>query len=199
MAYEEQLTKILFLDVEEQEKKKREENLNFALLKTYVIIDAARIKSLTNELMALTTLAYENLFSQEDAIKYEEVAPYLIELKKEDDFPKWVYENVYGEQGSIFIHSTEDIGMLAEHLRTFITTTTEVEQPKNVGETMLTKAYVRLYDPRVFPLFISSLDSESLLFGSQISSFYVENKNHNNKLEHFQLNEKVQIDLEGEL
>jgi len=65
MAYEEQLTKILFLDVEEQEKKEREENLKFSALKTYVIIDAARIKSLTNELMALTTLAYENLFSQE--------------------------------------------------------------------------------------------------------------------------------------
>jgi len=112
----------------------------------------------------------------EDAIKYEEVAPYIIELKKEDDFTKWVYENVYGEKGCIFIHSYEAIETLAEHLRTFITTTKEIEHPKNVGETMLTKAYVRLYDPRVFPLFINSLDSKSLLFASQINSFYVENK-----------------------
>ena len=87
----------------------------------------------------------------------EEVAPYLIELKKEDDFTQWVYENVYGELGAMFVHSTEEIESLAEHFRAYITTTTKVPNPKNEAEVIEAEAYMRLYDPRVFPRFVKKL------------------------------------------
>jgi len=195
MSHNQALEKILFLDIEEQEKKEREENQNFISTKTYVIVDAARIKKLTNELIALTTLKYENLFTQEDVIKYEEVAPYLIELKKEDEFTTWVYENVYGELGSLFIHSTANIEELSEQFREYITTTMEVEHPQQPNETMLTKAYVRLYDPRVFPNFLKSLEDVNSFF-SNIQTLYVEDKENAKMLKKFSNENENTIDLE---
>ena len=150
---------------------------------------------MTNELSALTTLSYANLFTQEDFETLEEVAPYLIELKKEDDFTTWVYENVYGELGSLFIHSTATIEELSEHFREYITTTMEVAHPKNKDEMMLTKAYVRLYDPRVFPDFLQSLEDSSSFFYN-IQELYVEDKYRATILKSFSSQGEKKIDLE---
>ena len=195
MSHNQALEKILFLDIEEQEKREREENLNFIATKTYVIVDASKIEKLTNELSALTTLSYANLFTQEDFETLEEVAPYLIELKKEDDFTTWVYENVYGELGSLFIHSTATIEELSEHFREYITTTMEVAHPKNKDEMMLTKAYVRLYDPRVFPDFLQSLEDSSS-FLHNIQELYVEDKHRATILKSFSSQGEKKINLE---
>jgi len=194
MSHNQALEKILFLDIEEKEEEKKE-NPNFISTKTYVIVDAARVKTLTNELIALTTVNYENLFTQEDASKYEEVAPYLIELKKEDDFTQWVYENVYGELGSLFLHSTAEMEELSEHFREYITTTIEVEHPKNKNETTETKAYVRLYDPRVFPDFLKSLEDVNSFF-SNIQTLYVEDKHNPKLLKVFITKDETVIELE---
>ena len=195
MSHNQALEKILFVDIEEQEKKQKKENQNFISTKTYAIVDAARIKKLTNELIALTTVKYENLFTQEDATKYEEVAPYLIELKKEDEFTTWIYENVYGELGGLFIHSKDEIEPLAELLRVYITTTMEVDHPNNQNETMETKAYVRLYDPRVFPNFLKSLENSSSFF-SNIQTLYVEDKQNQKYLKVFTSKDETVIELE---
>jgi len=196
MSHNQALEKILFLDIEEQEKKEREENINCISIKTYVIVDASKIEKLTNELMALITLKYENLFTQEDAESLEEVAPYMIELKKEDDFTTWIYENVYGELGSLFIHSTAEIEELSEHFREYITTTMEVAHPKKPTEMMETKAYVRLYDPRVFPDFLQSLEDSSSFFYN-IQELYVEDKYRATILKSFSSQGEKKIDLEG--
>ena len=196
MSHNQALEKILFLDIEEQDKKEREENLNFIATKTYVIVDASKIEKLTNELSALTTLSYANLFTQEDAESLEEVAPYMIELKKEDDFTTWIYENVYGELGSLFIHSTATIEELSEHFREYITTTMEVAHPKKPTEMMETKAYVRLYDPRVFPDFLQSLEDSSSFFYN-IQELYVEDKHRATILKSFSSQGEKKIDLEG--
>ena len=196
MSHNQALEKILFLDIEEQEKKEREENINCISIKTYVIVDASKIEKLTNELMALITLKYENLFTQEDEESLEEVAPYMIELKKEDDFTTWIYENVYGELGSLFIHSTAEIEELSEHFREYITTTMEVAHPKKPTEMMETKAYVRLYDPRVFPDFLQSLEDSSSFFYN-IQELYVEDKYRATILKSFSSQGEKKIDLEG--
>ena len=195
MSHNQALEKILFLDIEEQEQQEKKENPNFISTKTYAIVDAARIKKLTNELMALTSLNHENLFTEEDATKYEEVAPYLIELKKEDAFTTWIYENVYGELGGLFIHSKDELEPLAELLRVYITTTMEVGHPKKPNETMETKAYVRLYDPRVFPNFLKSLENISSFF-SNIQTLYVEDKQNQKLLKVFTIKDETVIDLE---
>jgi len=180
------LEKILFINIKEQES---------VSIKTYVIIDAARIKKLTNELIALTSLKYENLFMPYEQESLEEVAPYLIELKKEDDFSTWVYENVYGKLGAIFIHSSQNIEELAEHFRPYITGTTQVANPNNAIELMEVEAYVRLYDPRVFPRFIKKLKTNRALFFINIQSIYVENKKNANELLEFKLEREEVITL----
>ena len=167
-------------------------------LKTYVVIDSARIKKLTNELIALTDIAYENLFINEDVEQLEEVAPYLIELKEEHDFTQWVYENVYGELGAIFLQSTEEIEIIAELLRTYITTTIEVKHPKKINETMESKAYVRLYDPRVFFYFMHNLENKVSFFES-IQTIYVENKDDSKFLEYITIDNEDRINLEEKI
>lgn len=140
---------------------------------TYVIIDAARIKTLTNELTVLIDLGYENLFMPYEQEKLEEVAPYLIELKEGHDFTTWVYENVYGKQGALFVHSKEQIEELAHHFRPFITTTIEIEHPKKKSVMIETEAYVRFYDPRAFCSFYYGLENR-LAFFSYIEKILVE-------------------------
>jgi len=159
-----------------KKENQKEENVKYGkTVKTYVVIDAARIKKLTNELIALTDIAYENLFTWEDAERLEEVAPYLIELKEEHDFTTWVYENVYGDLGAIFLQSNKEIEIIAELFRGYITTTIEVVHPKKENQTMLSKAYVRLYDPRVFFYFMHNLENKASFF-EDVQTVYVENK-----------------------
>jgi hypothetical protein len=195
MSHKKALEKILFLEIEEQEKKEKEKNPNYSNIKTYVIVDAAKIKKLTNELIALTSLKYENLFMPYEQEQLEEVAPYLIELKKEDEFTTWVYENVYGKQGAMFIHSTQNIEELSEHLRPYITTTTNVPNPKNETELIEVEAYMRLYDPRVFPRFIKKLKDYRSSFFLNIETIYVENKKEQNELVAFKVEEEKVISL----
>lgn len=180
-------------------ENQKEENIKYKkYIKTYVVIDAARIKKLTNELVALTDIAYENLFTDEDAERLEEVAPYLIELKEEHDLTKWVYENVYGDLGAIFLHSNQEIVSIAEILRDYITTSIEVEHPKKPNEFINSKAYVRLYDPRVFFYFVDNLDNKASFF-EKISTVYVENKDDAQFLECVTIDNKESINLEEKI
>jgi hypothetical protein len=187
----------LFKSIKKENQK--EENIKYEnYLKTYVVIDAARIKKLTNELVALTDIAYENLFTIEDAERLEEVAPYLIELKEEHDFTQWVYDNVYGGLGAIFLHSNKEIKTIAELLRTYITDTIEVEHPKKPNELMKSKIYVRLYDPRVFFYFMHNLENKASFF-QDILTVYVENKDDAQFLECVTITNKSSINLEEEV
>lgn len=198
MNYNRALEKILFLNIEERDAKEKETNQNYISTKTYVIVDSAKIKKLTNELTALISLKYENLFMPHEQEELEEVAPYIIELKKEDEFTQWVYENVYGELGAMFIHSTEEIETLAEHFRAFITTTTKVPNPNNETELMEVEAYVRLYDPRVFPRFVKKLKEYRASFFTNIETIYVENKKSAKELLAFNVNQEEVLTLTEE-
>lgn len=189
------LEKILFLDIEEEEKKESQTKQNYLSTKTYVIVGAARIKQLTNELIALTSLNYQNLFMPYEQEALEEVAPYLIELKKEDDFTKWVYENVYGKQGAIFIHSSQQIEELSEHLRSYITTTTKIPNPKNETELIEVEAYMRLYDPRVFPDFYYSLENRASFFREEMKVL-LEDMDEDSILTVFNVEDEENIKLE---
>ena len=141
-------------------------------LKVYAIIDSAKIKKLTNELMVLDNHQYQILFDGEEAIKLEEVAPYLIELKKEDEFTTWVMKNVYGHNGAIFIKSRENIETLAQHLKPFIPVTREIEHE---GKLITQKGYLAYYDPRVFPHWIESEEKATQSsFFLPISKLYCE-------------------------
>jgi len=137
-----------------KEESENEENNNENV---YVVIDAAKIKKLTNELIVVDEQKYQILFDGEEALELEEVAPYLVELKKEDEFTTWVAKNVYGQSGAIFIKSTNNLNELAQHLKRFIHVTREVEHK---GRTLTQKGYLAYYDPRVFPNWIESESQE---------------------------------------
>jgi hypothetical protein len=138
----------------EKELFKKDENEN---LNVYVVIDSARIKKLTNELIILDNHQYQILFDGQEAIELEEVAPYLVELKKEYEFTTWVAKNVYGQSGAIFIKSANNLNELAQHLKRFIHVTREVEHE---GSIITQKGYLAYYDPRVFPNWIESESQE---------------------------------------
>jgi len=131
----------------------KEENEQTSEMNIYAVIDAAKIKKLTNELIIVDEQKVKILFDGQEAIELEEVAPYLVKLNKEDEFSTWVAKNVYGNSGAIFIKSTNDIETLAEHLKPFIPVTREVEHE---GRTITQKGYLAYYDPRVFPNWIES-------------------------------------------
>ena len=149
-----------------------EESEKIEAIKVYAIIDSAKIEKLTNELMILDNHQYQILFDGEEAIKLEEVAPYLVELKKEEEFTTWVAKNVYGHSGAIFIKSRENIETLAQHLKPFIPVTREVEHE---GEIIIQKGYLAYYDPRVFQNWIESEDETTQSsFFFQITKLYCE-------------------------
>lgn len=123
---------------------------------SYVIIDSAKIRGLSSELL-MYDLTYSILLKDEDAIALEEVAPYLIKLEREDAFSHWVLQEVYGELGAIFLQSKYALTDLSMHLKPYITTMVDIA--KHGEEPQLSKAYLRLYDPRVFPDFITYLEA----------------------------------------
>ena len=149
-----------------------QKNENKKAINLYVIIDAAKIKKLTNELIVVDKEKVQILFDGQEAIELEEVAPYLVELKKEDEFTKWIAKNVYGHNGAIFIKSREDIVTLAQHLKPFIPVTREVEHE---GKIITQKGYFAYYDPRVFPNWIESEEQTTQSsFFSPITKLYCE-------------------------
>jgi len=158
----------------------KEENEQTSEMNVYAVIDAAKIKKLTNELIIVDEQKVKILFNGQEAIELEEVAPYLVELNQEDEFTTWVAKNVYGNNGAIFIKSPQSIETLAEHLKPFIPVTREVEHE---GRTITQKGYLAYYDPRVFPDWISSIDHEKQeAFFREIESIYHEDMFHKSTL-----------------
>jgi len=182
----------------------KEENEPTNEMNVYAVIDAAKIKKLINELIIVDEQKVKILFDGQEAIELEEVAPYLIELNKEDEFTNWVAKNVYGNNGAIFIKSTNDIETLAEHLKPFIPVTREVEHE---GRTITQKGYLAYYDPRVFPNWIESESKEKQSdFFSNITKLYCEDElkkdyylsyHYDNELKRKSQNIYDDINLEG--
>ncbi len=130
-------------------------------LYTYAIIDAAKIEELTTQL-----LIYEpehlSLFIDEDFIELEEVAPYLIWLHEKDPFTQWVLDEVYGNDGAIFLQSSYDLEELSYHFGQYIYVTREVEHP-DTKKIVIQEGVLAYYDPRVLPEWLESIDEEMKL------------------------------------
>ena len=125
-------------------------------LSAYAIVDAAKIEELTTELLIYNP-THQILFNEEDAIKLEEVAPYLIKLRQDDVFTQWILDNVYGNDGAIFLQSAYDIDTLSQHFKEFIKVTREVTDPKSQKQ-MIQEGYLAYYDPRVLPEWLESVE-----------------------------------------
>ncbi|NOR55454.1 MAG: DUF4123 domain-containing protein [Sulfurovum sp.] len=147
----------------------------------YAIIDAAKIKELTTELLIYEP-EYQMLFEGEDAIKLEEVAPYLVRLDEKNVLTQWIIDNVYGNDGAIFFHSHHSIETLTEHFKRFIKVTREVTDPKT-EKCMIQEGFLAYYDPRVLPEWLESVDlAVKRDFLSQTSRLYYEDLHHKHVL-----------------
>ena len=159
-------------------------------LSTYAIVDAAKIEELTTELLIYNP-THQILFNEEDAIKLEEVAPYLIKLRQDDVFTQWILDNVYGNDGAIFLQSTYDIDTLSQHFKEFIKVTREVTDPKSQKQ-MIQEGYLAYYDPRVLPEWLESVESAVMQkFLSMTSVLYYEDISYKHKLHQYRLQDKV--------
>ncbi len=139
----------------------------------YALIDAAKMEELTTQLL-IDEPNYRMLFEGNDAIELEEVAPYLVALHPHDAFSSWVIEEVYGNDGAIFMHSRHDIDTLATHFRKYLYVTREIPHPET-GKPVIQEGVLAFYDPRVLPEWLESAKAETkTAFLSPLEMLYYE-------------------------
>ncbi len=139
----------------------------------YALIDAAKMEELTTQLLIYEPL-HCNLFVGQDVIELEEVAPYLVALHHNDAFTAWVMDEVYGNDGAIFLHSTHDIDTLASHFREYLYVTREIPHPQT-GKPVIQEGVLAFYDPRVLPAWLESIEAETkTAFLSPLEMLYCE-------------------------
>lgn len=154
---------------------------------TYAIIDAASIEELTTQLLIYEPV-YRNLFEGKDAMELEEVAPYLVQLDQGDAFTHWVLEEVYGENGAIFIQSSTEIDALATHFRPYLHVSREIPHPET-GERVRQEGVLAFYDPRVLPNWLESVEKERKgAFLSAITYLYYEGISNKSLLHSYDVN-----------
>ncbi|RCK51700.1 hypothetical protein TH25_08465 [Thalassospira profundimaris] len=94
-------------------------------LKTYAILDSAKIPYILTSLLESSDLRYQSLFQGKTQEELEEHAPYLVELKPESGFTKQLFTGLKGVNGlwekelGIFIRSRTNFDDIRRHFRKF--------------------------------------------------------------------------------
>jgi len=140
----------------------------------YAIIDAAKIKELTTNLLIYEP-NHHILFEGQEAIELEEVAPYIVEIHEDDLFSDWIIEEVYGNDGAIFLQSHYDIDTLTEHFKGFLHVSREIAHPET-GQLVIQEGVLAYCDPRVLPEWLESVEAEiKKAFLAMSEALYYEN------------------------
>jgi hypothetical protein len=158
-----------------------------ASAKLYAIVDAARIEDTWLRLQT-DSPHYTSLYQGDEAQELEDVAPYLVELKPDEDFTHWVLEVAYGDCGCIFLHSHYELEKLKNHLQPWVKIDFPVEMPS--GETQTQSVFYAFYDPRVFSRFMQSVSiEEGEQFFNPLAQVQCENQDKPNLLSTFCINQ----------
>lgn len=94
-------------------------------LKTYAILDSAKMPYLLTSLLDSSDLRYQSLFQGKTQEELEEHAPYLVELEPDNGFTKQLFTGPKGVNGlwekelGIFIRSRADFDDVRRHFRKF--------------------------------------------------------------------------------
>ena len=125
-------------------------------MRVYAVLDGA---SMPNLLGSLSTHEpeYVCLYRGELQPDMAEVAPYLVALDPDTDFPWWLIAKGWGKHWGILVQSRVDIRVLRRHFRKFLIVYDEAGKP----------LYFRWYDPRVLSVYWPTCTPEELtsLFG----------------------------------
>jgi hypothetical protein len=145
-------------------------------------LDAARDDKIYPELVN-SDIESLCLYLGEKAVELATVAPYLLELKREDPFTQWVLNNGLGKSWGIFLQSSAPFKELHRHFRKFLMVYDEEGTP----------LYFRFYDPRVLRVYLPTCNESELqtVFGP-VTQFYVEGKEENQLIE-FSCTEKFEL------
>ena len=122
----------------------------------YTVVDAASDDKIHHMLQAYESDSY-SLYFGDEAENLEQVAPYLIKLKKGDLFTDWYIKNVYGNTASILITSTNSELELQAHLQNYVKPLMEFETEEDIK---FQEVFLAFYDPRVFPNYLRSISLE---------------------------------------
>ncbi len=137
-----------------------------APLKVYALVDAARSELIYPKIMgaeAKSVCLHRGKMAEELAW----VAPYLVELEREDPFTHWLLDSGWGKSQCVFIRSSATLNELKRHFRTFLTVYDEEGK----------SYFFRFYDPRVFRVYLPTCNEEEIktVFGP-VENFILEEK-----------------------
>ena len=132
--------------------------------RVYALLDAARDESIYPKIVN-SGLESTCLYRGENARELAWVAPYLVELRRDDPFTQWVVENSWEKSWGVFAGSPATLNELKRHFRTFLTVYDEE------GSSL----YFRFYDPRVLRIYLPTCNAMELgiVFGP-IGSYLLE-------------------------
>jgi hypothetical protein len=134
-------------------------------LDVYSILDGASVPDLLDQLYGLQP-EFECLYRGELKPDLAEVAPYLVHLRRETEFTRWLLEKGWGNHWGILALSQADLRTMRRHFRTFMM----VHDPD--GKPL----YFRYYDPRVLRIYLPTCNAEELgiVFGP-VQCYLLEN------------------------
>lgn len=130
----------------------------------YALVDAARNESIYPQIIG-SGVKGVCLHRGKMARELAWVAPYLVQLQRDDPFTHWLLDNGWGNSQYIFVRSSARFDELKRHFRTFLTVYDEEGR----------SYFFRFYDPRVLRVYLPTCNHEELhaIFGS-VESFVVE-------------------------
>ena len=112
-------------------------------LATFAVLDAARIPGLPDRL-AESDAPSVSVITGPLKGHLDEVAPYLVQLERDDPLCDWILTEGWGKRWGIFARAPGDLRGMRRHFRTFLT----VRLPDN------SPAHFRYYDPRILRVYL---------------------------------------------
>lgn len=133
-------------------------------LNVYAIVDAARSESIYPKIMR-SKAKKACLHRGKKAEELAWVAPYLVQLEREDDFTQWLCDDGWGNSQCIFMRSSASLDELKRHFRRYLTVYDEEGK----------SYFFRFYDPRVMRVYLPTCNDEEIktVFG-EVESFMLE-------------------------
>jgi len=117
----------------------------------WALVDGARKDGLA-QAVRFSALDHCCLYSGRRGLELQEVAPYLVHLRKGWQFTRRLIEKGWGDSWCIFFTSDATFNSLRHHFRQFL----------RVRDEQGRRLLFRYYDPRVFRIYLPSCNAEEL-------------------------------------
>ncbi|PCC71553.1 protein of unknown function [Nannocystis exedens] len=116
----------------------------------YAIVDAAR-SDRALQLLEESVDAYASLYDGEQGRAYDDVAPYLVQLRGDSGLLQRLVDEGWGDAWGIYVESGRDFATVRRHFRQFLMVEAEGEAHR---------LFFRFYDPRVLHAFAATITPE---------------------------------------